>query len=113
MLQDTACENCPYKQDGKQCPNYIETIWHENDNPQPRVVRDCAPKRNLLLTQELYNRTFSLQKQISQQESEILDTKCTVKQLISAIQYIQEQKEIENSAKKKYIDHLSSFKGIA
>ena len=90
MIQDTACENCPYKKEGKECPNYIETLWHEDGNPQPKIVRDCAPKRNLLLTQELYNRTFALQKQISQQENQLINAKSTIDKLISMVQQVQE-----------------------
>ena len=55
----------------KECPNYIETIWQEDGNPQPKIVKDCAPRRTQLLLQDLHNRTFALQKQTSQTEAEL------------------------------------------
>ena len=111
MIEDTACKNCPFKAKGEECPNYIETLWHEEGCPQPRIVKDCSPKRMLLMLQELYNRTFSLQKQISQQEAEILQSKGSVNNLINAIQYIQEHKKTEIEMKKRYLEHLSSMPG--
>jgi len=98
MIQDTAqCEDCAFKvKDGKKCPNYIETIWQEEGNPQPRIIKDCAPKRTLLMLQELYNRTFALQKQVSQSEGLVHELNGQFKLLMSAIQYIQDDKSNRN-----------------
>lgn len=73
-----------------ECPNYIETLWHEKDNPQPRIVKDCAPKRTLLMLQELYNRTFSLQQQVSQGEGQIIELKATLSNLCRLVKYVQD-----------------------
>lgn len=87
MVKDTACENCPFKEMGyKECPNYIETIWNEIDNPEPRIVRDCAPRRSLLLLQELLNKSFAVQAQASQMEGEVVKLRGVFSQLIQAIQ---------------------------
>lgn len=95
MIQDTAnCENCAFKiKDGKKCPNYIETLWNEEGNQQPRIVKDCAPKRTLLMLQELYNRTFSLQKQVNQAENQTHELNGQFKLLMTAIQYIQDSRD--------------------
>jgi len=96
MVHDTAdCSTCAFKvKDGKKCPNYIETLWHEEGNSQPRIVKDCAPKRTLLMLQELYNRTFSLQKQVSQAESQVHELNGQFKCLMGAIQYVTESSKV-------------------
>jgi hypothetical protein len=110
-MKDTACENCPFKKMGfDQCPNYIETLWHEKDNAQPVIIKDCAPKRTLLMVQELYNRTYGLQVQISQGEKEIGEMRTAVTRLLEMIKYMEDQKQIENSGKSKFQRHLSSMK---
>lgn len=45
----------------EQCPNFIETVW-VSDKGEKKLVRDCAPKRTLLMVQDLYNRQVGLQK---------------------------------------------------
>ena len=88
MVNDTACKQCPYKEKGfKECPNYIETIWQEEGNPQPKIVKDCAPRRSLLLLQELCNKSFALQKQTSQMEGEIGQFTGLFTELLSSIEY--------------------------
>lgn len=79
MVNDTACKDCPFKKMGmSECPNYIETFWHEKNNPQPKLVKDCAPKRTLLMLQEMYTRMFGIQQQINQAENAILGFKATM-----------------------------------
>ena len=43
-----------------ECPNYVESWW-KNDRGETRLVKDCAPKRTLLMIQELYNQQIRLQ----------------------------------------------------
>ena len=89
-MNDTACADCPFKKMGfSECPNYIETLWHEQGNPQPKIVKDCAPKRSLLMLHELYNRTFALQQQTSQTEKELGELRASVTKLFDAIRYMQ------------------------
>jgi len=63
-------EKCPLWQllDGK-CPNYIESWWQPSPlSPGPPVlVQDCAPKRTLIMIQDLSNRLVGVQK--SQEEA--------------------------------------------
>lgn len=110
-MKDTACENCPFKAMGfEECPNYIETLWHTEGELQPQIVRDCAPKRNLLMTQELYNRFFGLQKQVNQLETETCELRSAHAKLFNAIKYVEEQKEIEASSKAKLLRHMQTMK---
>jgi len=111
-MRDTACENCPFKSMGfAQCPNYIETIWNEQGNSQPRIVKDCAPKRTLLMLEELYNRTFGLQQQINQQENQVAEFRAAITQLFNAIKIIEDAKKLEIEGRKRVISQLQSMKG--
>jgi len=106
-MKDTQCEDCPFKAMGfDKCPNYIETLWHEKDEPQPLIIKDCAPRRTLLMMQELYNRTFSLQQQINQGENEIGNMRASITKLYEALVYMEEQ----TSGRLKYQRHLTSMK---
>ena len=29
----------------KECPFYLESWWHKADQPQPKLVKDCFPKK--------------------------------------------------------------------
>lgn len=110
-MKDTACENCPFKKMGySECPNYIETLWKKEGELQPQIVKDCAPRRTLLMVQELYNRFFGLQGQVNQLENETCSLRAAHTQLFNALKYIEEQKELENSAKQKLIRHMQSMK---
>jgi hypothetical protein len=49
----------------KKCPNYIETWWTPNKiggESQPTLVCDCAPKRTLMMIQDLHNRLVGVEK---------------------------------------------------
>jgi hypothetical protein len=92
MVNDTACENCPFKEMGfKTCPNYIETFWQEQGNPQPKIVKDCSPKRTLLMLQELYNRFFGLQQQVSQAEGAIVDFRALLSSFAGELEKVLER----------------------
>lgn len=65
-MEDTAnCEECPLKKlkDKGKCPNYIENWWTSDEEEKPRLVKDCAPIRTLLMLQDLYNKIFGMQRQ--------------------------------------------------
>jgi len=97
-MRDTACKDCPYKIMGfDECPNYIETVWNKEGDIQPQIVRDCAPKRTLLMLQELYNRTFGLQQQVNQCENSAETMKSEIKRLIHAICMIRGESELEET----------------
>jgi len=111
-INDTAdCANCSQKPKCKgNCPNYIETFWHEEGQAQPTLVKDCAPKRTLLMLQDLYNRCYGMQVQINQAEGEVSKQRCAITKLFEAIQYMQKEKELEQSNKARLTRHLASMK---
>jgi len=43
------------------CPNYIESFWTKTGESQPILVKDCAPRRTVLMCQELVNSNIGLQ----------------------------------------------------
>jgi hypothetical protein len=48
-------KKCPFwKRYGDQCPNYVEGIWLTPDKHEYET-KDCAPKRTMILSQQLYD----------------------------------------------------------
>jgi len=67
---DSTCRKneCGHWNDGK-CPFSIEVWWKPSEG-NPKLVLDCAPIRTMIMVQELYNQTISLQKAQEQQRNE-------------------------------------------
>lgn len=59
--------------DGK-CPNYIESWWLPPGtiNGQPILISDCAPKRTLMMIQDLSNRLTGVQKSQENLRNEVI-----------------------------------------
>lgn len=57
-MESTCKMSCPFwKKYQHNCPHYIETTWMPHDESQsPKVIRDCAPKRSLILQLELHSK---------------------------------------------------------
>ena len=75
-----------------KCPFSLETWWKPLEG-QPKLVRDCAPIRTMLMTQELYNRQIGLQKAIEDQRNEsvkIMDCFKYIGQKITEKQLLEE-----------------------
>ena len=74
-MRDTCCEGkCAYLKSGmvdevEQCPNYLETMWSKEGDAQPLLVRDCCPKRQLIMMQDVHNRVFAVQKSQTEQRN--------------------------------------------
>jgi len=43
------------------CPNYIESLWTRIGENQPIVIKDCAPRRTVLICQDLINSNLGMQ----------------------------------------------------
>ncbi len=54
----------------EQCPNYMESWWRPSNDNKPILVRDCAPRRTLLMIQDLSNRLVGVQKSQEEQRDE-------------------------------------------
>ena len=75
-MKDTVCttEECKFVKAGfckkcEDCPFYVESWWQSPENA-PHLVKDCFPKRSLLIQQESINRCLALQSANEQQRNE-------------------------------------------
>ena len=74
-MRDTCCEGkCAYLKSGmvdevEQCPNFLETMWKKEGDAQPLLVRDCCPKRQLIMMQDIHNRVFAVQQTQTEQRN--------------------------------------------
>lgn len=106
-MECTSCgENCPFVKaklcsSEKDCPNYLESWWQENGQGQPKVIKDCAPKRLLLQQQTEVNRIFALQQAIEEMRSKFLIIESSLSQLIDqSQQYIAQEVKCLEAPKK-------------
>lgn len=76
-MENTACgENCPFVKNGlcksdSECCNYNESWWIPNNTEKPVLVKDCTPKRLLLMQHDQVNYTLHLQKEVGLLKKEI------------------------------------------
>jgi len=73
-MKDTCdFENCYFGKlfdSPKQCPNYIETGWRDERTGEHKTLKDCAPKRLMLMVQGLSNDMLALNKINNEQRNE-------------------------------------------
>lgn len=55
--------------DPSYCPNYMESLWSQENSSRPLLVKDCCPKRQLLMMQDIYNRLFAVQQTQTEQRN--------------------------------------------
>lgn len=73
MVEDTCnTEKCYFAEligDPEKCPNFVVNVFtpvgKEGPN-EPVFVRDCAPRRTLIMIQDLHNRMTGMQSAIEQ-----------------------------------------------
>lgn len=57
---------CPFwKRYGDKCPNYVEGVW-ESKELDRYTTKDCAPKRAMLLTQQMYDHIIGTRRDFNQ-----------------------------------------------
>lgn len=95
----TNCGNeCPFVKQGfcqkdSECPHYMESWWVEADSGNQKLVKDCAPKRLMLDSQNQYNRSISMQASIDKMEHRLAKLEAILQALIHQSQaFIAEQK---------------------
>lgn len=57
-----------------ECPHYIETWWTPagpDGQRRPVLVQDCAPKRILIMVQDLSNRLVGVQQAHEEQRNQV------------------------------------------
>lgn len=72
--QDTCIkERCPFwKRYGTSCPNYVEGEWVTTENER-YSTRDCAPKRSMILNQQIYDALIDTRKDYGQVRKAMVD----------------------------------------
>lgn len=101
-MEDTACkEKCAYVKSGfcrtcEECPHYVESWWMEQGKDQPKLVRDCAPKRLVAQINSLENRLLGVQAATEEVRNETYLMKGHFAALVDASKaVIDEQKQID------------------
>ena len=104
-MQNTNCaEDCPFVKTGfcktdKECPHYMESWWKEGNSETPILIKDCAPKRNILQNQYLQSRVEQLVETVHMQH---LSNKLLSQQLKNLVELANDCFEQE---KKRFIHH--------
>lgn len=107
-MENTNCGvNCPFVKNGvcksdNECCNYNESWWIPNNSEKPVLVKDCTPKRLLLMQQDQVNYTLHLQKSIEEMKKEIAQLTSMLTAIINQTQAHLHQIEIEQ---KNLINH--------
>jgi hypothetical protein len=47
------------------CPNYVEGVW-ESKEGEKYTTKDCAPKRTMILTQQMYDHIIGVRRDYNQ-----------------------------------------------
>lgn len=78
-MKGTACEKCLKmsfwdKVTGKKpCPNLTKSWWKNGQTGEMQEVIDCAPKRTMLMSQELHNQVITLQRALEETRNELVN----------------------------------------
>ena len=63
---DTCHEKCPFwKKYKKNCPNFVEGEWRTMEGHTYKTF-DCAPKRSMILCQQVYDHMIDVRKDYNQ-----------------------------------------------
>lgn len=66
-MENTNCgKDCPFVKQGfcneeKECPNYCENWWINAKDNEPKLIKDCSPKRMLKIFMTLQTKVESVQ----------------------------------------------------
>ena len=79
----------------------MESWWQENGQGQPKIIKDCAPRRLLLQQQTDVNRIFALQQAVEEMRNKFLILESSLSQLVAqSREYVlQEAKRLEKPVK--------------
>lgn len=95
--------NCKFAQNlfdsPEECFNYIESWWTPSDGGQPILIKDCIPKRQFLMIQDLHNRLIGVQKSQEEQRNE------SIKMKESMIKFINVISEYDKTVKVEMLDN--------
>jgi hypothetical protein len=64
--ENTCNKRCPFwTRYGRHCPNYVEGEWKSREG-EKYPVKDCAPKRSMILTQQMYEHIIGVRRDYNQ-----------------------------------------------
>lgn len=80
-------DKCPYVQQGFcksdcECPNYVESWWVEQQSGKQKLIKDCAPKRLMIDSQNSFNRGISIQASVEKLEFRLSKLESLLEMLI-------------------------------
>lgn len=70
----------------EECFNFIETWWIPEGKKKPVMLRDCSPKRTLIMIQDLYSRLIGVQQSQEQMRNEYNKSQVVMNLLTENIQ---------------------------
>lgn len=98
-MENTSCGNeCPFYKQGfcnseKECPNYIEMWWEEGQTQTKKLVKDCSPKRQLIINMQLQNQILCLQQALTEMRNESQKVAGYFEKIVESSKVIIEQEE--------------------
>lgn len=93
-------DKCPFVKQGfcqtdSECPHYMESWWIESESGKQKLVKDCAPKRLMLDSQNQFNRSISMQASIDKMEHRLAKLETLLQMLINQSRvFLEEQKKL-------------------
>jgi hypothetical protein len=64
--ESTCKTKCPFwTRYGENCPNYVEGTWESQDG-EKYTTKDCAPKRSMILVQQMYDHIIGVRRDYNQ-----------------------------------------------
>ncbi|MEO8894045.1 MAG: hypothetical protein ABI417_21375 [Coleofasciculaceae cyanobacterium] len=87
-MECTNCgEKCAYVQSGfcktdRDCPYFVETLWTHHDHPQPKLIKDCFPKKFVFEQNNLLHQMICVQSVLEELKFRIKNLEEIIKQLI-------------------------------
>lgn len=106
-MENTCCEGkCPFVKTGfcnsvDECPNFVESWWTNAAEPEPKLVRDCAPKRLMKQMAQLQCRLEGVQLANEQARNQSLVIHGHFADLMAEIQKAKEIHELSLKDKNK------------
>jgi len=103
-MECTNCgENCSFVKSGfcktdRECPFYVESLWTHHDRTQPKLVKDCFPKKFMFEQNNLLHQTICMQSAIEQLNFKVSNLEKVIKELILQNNSLCAQNEILSDA---------------
>lgn len=100
-----------------ECPNRV-TMWWENQlTKQKKAVDDCAPKRTVLMLQDIHNRLVATQKSAEEMRNEAVWVQVVAEVLgknsgVDLGSFVMERQRLIEVQKLKELEEVKKFKEL-